>query len=187
MFIHSPRILFYLPTRSRLCLFPLPPTLPRSLLCHWFAGYYLPVFWTAAGRVAASSSSLRLVVKKTAKIRAFASTLQGPLFQLSDSERILHAEQFFYQPVFREPVRRWAELATLLVCWCVSVWGKGVSPAPVISCLCQMELKNNNGLLGAWAVTSRDTRPRSSHSRDISESETCFTQGLSRGQIYNQY
>lgn len=45
-----------------------------------------------------------------------------------------------------------------------------------------MELKNNNELLGACAVTSRDTRLRSSHSSDISELE--ITGG---GQIYNEY
>lgn len=83
MFIHSQRILFYVPTRSRLWLFPLPPTLPHSLLCHWFAGYYLLLFWTAAGTVA--ERNLRLMVKTT-----FASTLQGPFFQLSDSKRILY-------------------------------------------------------------------------------------------------
>lgn len=91
MFIHSPRILFCMPTRSSLQLFRLPPTLPRSLLCHWFTGYYLLVFGAAAGTLAESNSSLRLMLRKTACIRVFASTLQGPLFQLSDTKRILHA------------------------------------------------------------------------------------------------
>ena len=52
MFIHSQRILFSVPTLCRLWLFPLPPTLPHSLHCDWFAGYYLLLFWTAAGTVA---------------------------------------------------------------------------------------------------------------------------------------
>lgn len=91
MFIHSLRILFYLPTRSRLWLFRLPPTLLRSLLCHWFAGYYLLVFWTAAGTMAEGNSNLKLMVKKTAWTRMFASTLKRPLFQLSKSKGIQHA------------------------------------------------------------------------------------------------
>ena len=72
-------------------------------------------------------------------------------------------QQLHYQLVLREPVRRRAEMATLLVPCCVSVWGRGSSPAPAISCVCQIELKNNNRL------TSRLTRPRSSYSSDISE------------------
>lgn len=77
MFIHSLRILFYLPTRSRLRLFPLPPTRPRSLFCHRFAGRYLLLFWPAAGTVAVSINVDSIL--ETARIRAFASSLQGPL------------------------------------------------------------------------------------------------------------
>jgi len=59
-------------------------------------------------------------------------------------------EDFRYQRVLGEPVRRWAEMATVLVHWCVSVWVEGVSSAPVINCVCRMELNNNNNnrLLG---------------------------------------
>lgn len=59
MFIHSLRSLFHLPTRSCVWLFPLPPTLPRFLFCHWGEEHYLLVFWTAAW-----NSSLRLTVKE---------------------------------------------------------------------------------------------------------------------------
>lgn len=40
-FILPQRRLSCRPTRRPCCLFPLPPTLPPSLLCHWFAGCYL--------------------------------------------------------------------------------------------------------------------------------------------------
>lgn len=93
MFIRSPRILFYLPTRSHLRLFPLPPTLPRSLLCCWFAGYCLLLLRPAAGtRRLKSNGSPRLIAKKAQPAsEALPNSLQGLLFQPKDSESIAHA------------------------------------------------------------------------------------------------
>lgn len=55
----------------------------------------------------------------------------------------------------------------LLVLVCECVGAGGVSCFSDYVCVCQMELKTNNGLLGAWGV--RDTGLRYSHIRDISE------------------
>lgn len=97
-------------------------------------------------------------VKKPHRIRAarFPALCGGLCSYCVTAIKYCMHKQFNSQLVPREPVRRRADMATLLVCQCVRM---GVSPAPVISWVCQMELKNIS-LLCAWVSASRHTRPR---------------------------
>lgn len=98
MFIHSQRALFYLPTRSRLLLFPLPPTLPHSRLCRRGTGYSQVItccrskqLYCTVCTAAVRNSNQWLMARNTVWIGVCASILQEPLFQLGDSEGMLHA------------------------------------------------------------------------------------------------
>lgn len=115
MFIHPLRILFYVPTHSRLWLSSPPPKLPHSLLHHWFAGYYLLLFRTAVGTVAERNSSL----KKTEK--------QGPLFQLNNSKIMLYPSTVLLSACVQgaSDKKGWNSHPS----WCVSAWA-----ASVITC-----------------------------------------------------
>lgn len=113
MFIHSQRSRFYVPTRSSLWLFPLPPTLPLALHCPWFAGYdvQVQVRWLrgASGwwRPLPGSECLPALCR---------GLFSSWAMQKKTPKNCVH-QQFCDQLVLREPTRWWAETATRLGVW----------------------------------------------------------------------
>lgn len=68
------------------------------------------------------------------------------------------------------------------VCVC-GEWGGGASLVPVISSVCQMELKNNNSIPGAPAVTAADTRQEA----PVAPVTAVTQKSLCRGQESNEF
>ena len=73
--------------------------------------------------VAAGNSGLRLLVKKNSG-KCSPALCRGLCSNRAIARECCMHKHFRFQLVFGEPVRRWTEMATLLVRWCVSVWGK---------------------------------------------------------------
>lgn len=160
MFIHSPRILSCLPTRSRLWLFP--SFRPHS---------HTPSF-VADLQVIACCCYQQLQVRwqteavdsdwSGARAERSPPLYRGSCLQLRDGKRILRWSIVLLAACVKSASEKMGWNGRFSQC--VRAWVRVRSPASAITCVCvcQMELKYNNRLPGAGEVTHTDTRPGSS-------------------------